>query len=250
MLKQLTVVDLHGRIREHLIAFIIDADLQPGDRIPSEPQLVKALGVSRNAVREVLSGLEALGIIEAKHGKGRFLRSFDFGLLADNLALSLVFDKTSIRELLEVRCALELEFLPRAVGALEEEDLKRLRRIVEAMQAKTRGGETHMTEEVQFHRTLFSRVENDLLQKLFLIFWALLQKVSDNGVVPPPQAPDIVDYHARIVDALEVGDVDDARQMLREHFGDLVQRINTIELDGNRPTEPDFQHISADLLNV
>ena len=250
MLKHFPAADLNEHLREQLTAFIINSDLQPGDRLPSEPQLVKTFGVSRNAVREALRGLEALGVIEAKHGKGRFLRPFDFGLLADNLALSLVFDKTSIRELLEVRCALELEFLPKAIDALEKKDVERLRHIVEVMQAKTRGGETQMTEEVQFHRTLFHRVENSLLQKLFLIFWALLQNVSDNGVVPPPQSPDIVDYHARIVDAIEAGDAGEAQRVLREHFGDLVQRVNTIELDRDRPADLDSRWASADLVDV
>lgn len=229
MLNQLVQADIHQRIQEQLKAYITDVGLRPGDRLPSEHQLVKALGVSRNALREGLRSLEALGILEAKHGKGRYLRHFDFGLLTDNLAYSLVLDKTSMRELLEVRRVLEVGFLPQVIASIEEQDLKCLKKIVKGMRSKTKGGETYSADERLFHRTLFCRVENELLHKLLVIFWELLQHIHTSGALPPAQSSKIVDYHALIVDSVEAGDVREAQRLLAEHFNDLAYRIQKTE---------------------
>lgn len=225
MLEHLTQVDVHEQIREQLKAYIASTGLQPGDRLPSEHQLVKTLGVSRNALREAFRSLEALGMIEARHGKGRFLRHFDFDLLTDNLAFSLVLDRTSMSELLSVRRVLEVGFLPEAIRALTDDDLARLNEIVATMRAKTRGGETYSAEDAAFHQTLFHRVDNELLAKLLAIFWRLLRSVDKSGVLPPARSSHIVEYHADIVAAIERGEVTEAQRLLDEHFDDLAERI-------------------------
>lgn len=230
MSEQPIQVDVHDKVREQLKKYIIDVGLQPSDRLPSEHQLVKTLGVSRSALREVLRSFEALGLIEAQQGKGRYLRQFDFEPLADNLAYSLILDKTSMSELLAVRRILEVGFLPQAIDMLQEEDIEQLRAIVKGMRSKTRGGETYSADEAAFHRTLFRGVENDLLQKLLVIFWELLQHVSNSGALLPAQSPHIVEYHARIVEVIRRRDVREAQRLLDEHFDDLAYRIRQVEL--------------------
>ena len=230
MLTQLAQIDIHEQIRAQLKKYIVGSRLQPGDRLPSEHQLAETLGVSRNALREALRSLEALGVVEARQGKGRYLRQFDFEVITDNLAYSLILDNTSMCELLEVRRVLEIGFLPKAISTLQKEDLDHLKTIVKEMRSKTRGGETYSPDEGAFHRTLFRGVEIELLQKLLIIFWDLLQHISKSGVLPPAQSPQIVEYHARIVEEIEKGNVQEAQRLLDEHFNDLAYRIQQVEL--------------------
>jgi GntR family transcriptional regulator len=52
---------------------IREGRLEPGDKLPSEPELAMQLGVSRNSLREALTSLEDAGIVVRHHGKGTFI---------------------------------------------------------------------------------------------------------------------------------------------------------------------------------
>ncbi|HPP53641.1 MAG TPA: GntR family transcriptional regulator, partial [Thermoguttaceae bacterium] len=69
--KQTTLVE---RIAHGLIQYIAAKGLQPGDRLPSERELVQMVGTSRLPLREAISVLKGLGVLEVKHGKGIFVR--------------------------------------------------------------------------------------------------------------------------------------------------------------------------------
>lgn len=59
------VDDLSARIRQGV--------LRPGDRVPTEPELVREFGVSRTVVREAMQRLQAAGLVETQHGVGTFV---------------------------------------------------------------------------------------------------------------------------------------------------------------------------------
>src|SRR6185312_5202807 len=66
---------MYERLVEHLRAYVVEAKLAAGDRLPSERELSERLGVSRASVRQAIVALEVQGILEVKHGEGTFLRT-------------------------------------------------------------------------------------------------------------------------------------------------------------------------------
>jgi DNA-binding GntR family transcriptional regulator len=64
----------YRRISADLRAAIESGELRPGDVLPSEAALVERYGVSRGTARQALADLEGAGLVESKHGKGRFVR--------------------------------------------------------------------------------------------------------------------------------------------------------------------------------
>src|ERR1700733_10259694 len=94
-------------VEHQLRDFILSNKLVPGHKLPSESELSNDLGVSRTAIREGLKSLEAVGVVNAHQGKGRFVGKFDSGAMANNLAISLTIDPPSLREILEIRKTLE-----------------------------------------------------------------------------------------------------------------------------------------------
>src|SRR5690606_27580286 len=48
-------------------------ELKPGDKLPTESEIVRAQGVSRTVVREAISRLQAGGLVETRHGIGSFV---------------------------------------------------------------------------------------------------------------------------------------------------------------------------------
>ncbi|MGH3376345.1 MAG: GntR family transcriptional regulator [Actinoallomurus sp.] len=63
----------HGRITADLRQQIECGNLAPGDVLPSEAALIERYQVSRGTARQALAALEAAGLIETRHGKGRFV---------------------------------------------------------------------------------------------------------------------------------------------------------------------------------
>jgi DNA-binding FadR family transcriptional regulator len=60
-------------LEERIIELVHERGLVPGAAMPTEPQLMKLLGASRNSVREAIRALQALGIVDIRHGYGTFV---------------------------------------------------------------------------------------------------------------------------------------------------------------------------------
>lgn len=228
MLEVIPTSRLHGVIQSRLRQFILESQLRPGDRLPTEKELSDRLGASRSAIREALRSLEAVGMIEVKHGKGRFLRAFDVASLATNLAYSLTFDSASIRDLLEVRRTLETAFIGKAAETLDDERARRLLTSVDRMRGHAEKGEPFIEEDMAFHKVLFDALDNEVLKKILDVFWGLFQNLHARNVLPPGDAATTVAYHEQIVNAMVAGDVEGARAALDEHFRDVERRLTSV----------------------
>lgn len=207
------------------MAFILEEGLKPGDALPSENQLAKSLGVSRTAVREAMRGLEATGLIETRQGVGRRVKTFAFGNIADHLAYALTVDLGSIFDLLDVRRALELAFLPAVVAGVTPEQLSTLDAKAAAMRAQAEAGQPFGAIDMDFHRELFRAVENRVLQELLTTFWRLFLGVEEKGGLPPGDQLRTAELHGAIVDAVRARDVARARGVMDEHFRDVERRL-------------------------
>jgi GntR family transcriptional regulator len=63
------------QIRDRLRALIVEQELRPGDRLPSENELIVLFEAGRTSIREAFKLLEQEGLIQARHGDGRYLTS-------------------------------------------------------------------------------------------------------------------------------------------------------------------------------
>lgn len=128
-------------ISYRLERLILDGDLAPGQKMPSERQLAARLGVSRAIIREALHELQGRGVIETKHGKGSFVARIvpgGGGEGGDSPLLQMfnghprtLYDLLEIREQLEGQAAylaakrattLDLHRITKAYAALEQTD--------------------------------------------------------------------------------------------------------------------------------
>lgn len=236
-LQVITVPSVHKTLQEQLRRYIAVSGLKPGDRLPSEAVLARKTGASRNAVREALRGLEALGLVEARQGSGWYVRRLDLKRVVGGISYSLVVDAQSLDELLEVRAALEEAFLPRAVAALSAEDLQGLRAAVEAMRVRASAGEAFAEEDMEFHRRLFCPCGNEVLMSLLEMFWRLFLSALDGAMLRAEDPARTIQLHEGICNAIERGDVGEARELLRQQFEDVRRRLGKERAADVRPGE-------------
>jgi DNA-binding FadR family transcriptional regulator len=214
-----------GLVEQQLRDYIITNSLEPGHRLPSESELASQLGVSRTAIREGFKSLEAAGVIDTRQGKGRFVGKFDSSSMAENLAVSLTIDRASLKEILEIRKALETGFLAQAAALLGPEDFEELDRLVLRMGLKVKTPVTFLQEDMEFHRILFCKLNNRVLINILEIFWKLFGQIEERTGHSVKQLTEAVNQHKVIVAALRKGQVSRAKDLLDAHFDDAHRRI-------------------------
>lgn len=244
MLKRVVMPDLQQFIKQQIKRYIVEANLRVGDRLPTEDELARLLGASRTAVREALSGLEALGIIEVRHGSGRYVREFNFSAILDNLAYSMLFEVDTFEAILDVRQALEVYFLPGAVAALSPDKLTEMSQLLQTMEAQgvSRGWDTRLLElDMAFHRALYTDIGNDLLLKLLDVFWTVHKDLRSRKPYETKDVPGYLKQHRALLEAIAQHDVPLAQQRLVAHFEGVREWISqekqeapTAELGGGR----------------
>ncbi|CAM4460167.1 MAG: GntR family transcriptional regulator [Paenibacillus macerans] len=98
-----------------LYNFILQKDYKSGDKLPTERELSEHFGVGRSSVREALSGLKALGIIEVRQGSGCYVKEINLASLLLPIQGQLYNKRILVEEIMETRVAIELEIIRLAV---------------------------------------------------------------------------------------------------------------------------------------
>ena len=216
---------LVDRVAEALQAEIASGRLGPGDRLPTEAALVGQFAVSRTVVREAVSRLKSLGLVDARQGSGVYVR-------ADAIA-PLQFDpdpsKTAVVQMVEVRRALEAEVAALAAERRTPADVKRIRRAVVAIEEAVTAGGDGVAEDVAFHRTLADAARNPFLLDTLRYLGHFLQGATRvtraNESRRRDFAAQVRGEHTAIVAAIEAGDAKAARRAASRHMTEALSRI-------------------------
>ena len=206
---------------------IIERNLEPGAALPSESVLMTDFSVSRNSVRESLKALQALGIVEIRHGYGTFVGS------ASSAALHpwLLFRTRSgsgterLRELLEIREILETELTRRAAGTDTGELQEKLSACVARMRAGD--GSDAPAADREFHEHICDAAGVPLARELVGLFWDVYRAVETDLETVAGSPGETAARHQRVVDAIASGDADRAEEAVHLHFGEVRARLGT-----------------------
>jgi DNA-binding FadR family transcriptional regulator len=213
-------------LEERIVALIHDRQLPPGAAMPTEPQLSDLLGASRNSVREAVRALQALGIVEIRHGFGTFVGEASLDVLTASLAFRVRSGPgrgiRALHDLVEVRELLETGLIGAVAQSTSEARLAALDALVTAM-------DRDREADRAFHALLYESCGNELVLQLIGLFWDVYHDVEPALGPPEDRTADIVANHRRIVDALRAKDPAAAREAMRRHFHDVKARISRAE---------------------
>ncbi|NEB74502.1 FadR family transcriptional regulator [Streptomyces sp. SID14478] len=218
-------------LQEQIKKLIVDRRLPPGASLPTEPELMELLGVSRNSVREALKALQAMGIVEIRHGFGTYVGAMSMAPMIEGLAFRTVAGhyrgEDSLLQLLELREAVETGLVARRAGRVPEADLAELDALVSQMEkeAASPDGAVSAATDRAFHATLYRGLGNPLLVEVMEAFWEAFHRVRTD-LVDVPQDPDVTcRQHRDILEAVRSGDVLQAERAIRDHFGNIRRRL-------------------------
>lgn len=225
-----------AQVRMQLEEAIRRGDFTPGERLPSERELVQTFGVSRVSVREAIRSLEALGVIRVQHGLGAFVtdRRSGFG---EPLARWLASHSDEVGELHRVRGALDELACASAAERQDEAALAKLVAADEELRTATDQGaplETLIQLDIAFHLAIAEASGNRLLYDLLFDLQTKYAE-SRHFVFSTSERPkNSSSEHKRIVDAIVAGDPDAARRAMTAHIESIRSIVVGAGADADR----------------
>jgi len=209
------------RIVDVVMDLIARGQVDYNDHFYTEQELMAMLGVSRPTLREALRVLEFLGVATVTPHKGISInKPSDHGGYLPLLYI-LTFEKTSGRELFELRQALQLEMTALAAQRRTEKHLNALRSLIDRMEeAKAADPEVFSRLDYDFHQQIISASGNRLVGKLMDTIAPMIQNqltdhIRNEGLDHRKRT---LEYHRQIVACIADGNSEAARQAMYDHL--------------------------------
>jgi len=213
----ITTITMTDQVEERLRDYFKQKGLKVGDLIPKEMELIEALGVSRSVLREALSRLKMLGMIDVRKRRGTVLAQPDlFSGMERVMEPHLMTDQT-MRQLFEIRLMLEVGLSDFLVARIQPKDFKRLTQIIEQEKQAVSRAE-RIQADVQFHSYLYEITGNQSLirlkQMLLPLFNYIVELKDHSGKLVTPSSVS----HADLVAILRTKDNTAFREAMKAHF--------------------------------
>ena len=230
--------NLSREIAERIAAHIAGAKLAPGAKLPTEQEMVAAMGVSRTVVREAVAALRADGLVVTRQGAGAFVAP-DADRRPFRLALDGLPSIAEVLEIMELRASVEVEA---AVLAASRGSAKARRRIAQALariDKALRRGEAAIEEDFAFHRAIAAATGNPQFPHFLEYLGRFIiprQSIRVAAHRPEGQRAYLETFqreHVAICESILAGDAERARDAMRQHLGNSQARYRRLAAEAS-----------------
>lgn len=215
---------------------ISGGQLQVGQRLPTEADVMAEFGVSRTVVREALSKLQAAGLVETRHGIGTFVLG-----LGERAGLRLAPEQmATLREViavLDLRIGLEAEAASLAALRRSDDNLRQMRASLLAFTAAIASNTDAVGADFQLHLEIARATQNQHFLDLMTDLGALLiprKRIDTAGLAGEDRRDYLRRVHAEhesIVNAIANQDSEAARAAMRTHLSNSRERLRRAQVD-------------------
>ncbi|TDE18984.1 FCD domain-containing protein [Actinomadura sp. 6K520] len=222
-------------VQQRVKQLILERGLAAGDPMPTEFELVEELDVSRNSLREALKALQAVGIVEIRHGFGMYVGSMSLGALVDELTFHARMSKRQGRDdlahLVDIREVLERGLVEDVIDRGLASGNAELDEIMERMEAEARAGLVTPETDRMFHELLYKPLANPIVNQLLGAFWDVYRTLQHDLAPVEQEAADVAQRHRDIYEALRAGDRGAAAAAMAAHFRGIRVRLDQTRRD-------------------
>ncbi|MEA1963642.1 MAG: FadR/GntR family transcriptional regulator [Candidatus Aerophobetes bacterium] len=229
MFKKVQTKKVYMEIVEQIQNLIKEGKLKLGDKLPPERILAEKLGVSRPPLREAISALEILGIIESRGGKGNFIKN-TFNPASYAQRLKELEREESPFELLEARKAVETEIAGLAAEKATPEDIKEIEEALDKMREALSDTPRAMEFDRRFHvaiakaahNSILFQMMNDLADGLKESLWV---NIKEKSWALPGHPQKYLEEHTKLLEAIKKGDKETACRTMHIHLADVKEDL-------------------------
>ena len=238
---------LTHEIAERIAAEIIGARLPPGARLPTEHQMVAAMGVSRTVVREAVAALRAEGLVTTRQGAGVFVAT-DAGRRPFRLAVGGLPSVAEVLGIMELRQSVEVEAAGLAAERASPAAKEEVGQALVAIDAAIGRAESAVDEDFAFHRAISAATGNPqfshFLEYLgrFIIPRQSIRVAAHRAEGQRAYLEMIQAEHRAIAAAIQSGNPVGARQAMRRHLANSQARYRRLAEEAEQTAETDNPH--------
>lgn len=208
---------------------IASGRLKPGERLPTEAEMMSAMGVSRTVVREAVAALKANGLVITRQGAGAFVAPdharIPFRIDPDGLA-----SIADVIGVMELRLAVEVEAAALAAERATEPAIEAIENTLAGVDRAIRRGDTAISEDFAFHIAIAEATANPhYAEFLRFIGRHIIPRQSVRATVTSGERQTaylkkIQNEHRQIAAAIRARDAAAARRAMRSHLGNSLTR--------------------------
>jgi len=197
----------------------------PGSKLPSERKLQDEFGIGRLALREALSRMNAMGIIETSHGKGTFVQDNLKSQTLKNILIPYfaLEDSKRLKEFADARAMIESEIAGLAALQRSSTNIAKLETILDQEFDHSTSDDQVAGLDLQFHQELVIIVDNRFLRLMHEALVSHIEAFLNEFVKSKTNPREVMDAHRPILDAVRRGDAEDARNLMRLHVSYSMQ---------------------------
>jgi GntR family transcriptional repressor for pyruvate dehydrogenase complex len=230
-------VKISQKIVEQIKGIILTGGLQPGDRLPKEQDLSEMLGVSRPTLREALTVLEAIGLIEVRPREGSIVRSVVPQSIQEPIQDMIEVDPSKVLELFEVRKKIDSEGAGMAAERATDEDMKTIQSHADQVEEllKEKNSLLELEPSRLYQKTFFAIADathNSIYAHFMKSIWTLLE-----GAIPysrqkllnvPNISKKLVQQYRQIVTLVTERKANQARKAVIRHLDFVGEQLRKV----------------------
>lgn len=239
--QQVRPVRLYERIVDQIEAALASGDLKPGQRLPSERELVTQFGASRSTVREALRVLESKGVVRSRPGdpNGPELLPFSPGELTRQMTRLAQVDHLSLAELISFRMILDGSANLLAARLRSAEELAAMEETITVMRAAIdQSYEAFSEADVAFHDAVAKASRNALIQVCNQVVRGVVLSLISDKIQRSPSSKSLMRrslrHHEEVLEAIRAGDGTGAaavsRRSLYDYYAGYLPKEDRVPL--------------------
>lgn len=218
---------LPQKIAEDIIAFILEENLKPGDKLPNETVLCQRLNVGRSSLREAMRALASRNIVTIRQGSGTYIAS-STGIVDDPLGLSFINNKKKlIHDLMEIRFLLEPSIAALAAMHADDTEIQKIYKLCDDVEELLKAHKDHSDKDIELHTAIALSSKNIVVPRLVpVIFRSIPLLIESTGNT---LCNETIESHREIADAIAAHDAIRAHDAMYLH---LVYNRKQIQPNG------------------
>ena len=226
-LESIDTSSLAERVADKIEGLIIDNQLNSGDKLANEIELVSQLGVGRGTIREAMKILESRNVVEIRRGKGTYICD-NLGMVGDPLGFCFAHDKKKLAEdLSDLRCILEPEIAALSAEKATEQDIEELQKICTDVSEMIKRGEDYSQRDIEFHVKIATITGNLVIPQLIPLITqgvSLYVNLTNHNM-----AGSAAITHQKVVDAIKRHDSEGAYASMLEHMKENRENLELLK---------------------
>jgi GntR family transcriptional repressor for pyruvate dehydrogenase complex len=217
--------NLTEEIVKRIIGLITDLRMKPGDKLPTERELVERFRVGRSSIREAIKILNAIGVVQIVAGAGMFVGNGNLSLLAKPLSLGFLRGGRGTAELIEARRLLEVEMAGLAAERASPEEVASVKDALAEMHAYQADVQRYTETDIRFHLAVARGAHNAVLLDLLETLQHIIRTWMLKSIEEVEGMPSSIHEHVPIYEAIAAHDPGRARGAMNEHLEKAGQRL-------------------------